>query len=162
MENGDWATPRKLESLSTEKDDWYPTIAQNGNLYFTNGTLYMSKSENGTYTSKIQVDIPMDGVDIRDPCISPNDDYLIFSASASSNDQNSDLYVSFKDENGQWSQAQELDSNINTDAWEIAPYISPDEQFLFFSRRDHWQQATFSNTYWVSLEVIESLRDGSR
>ncbi|MEM9324238.1 MAG: hypothetical protein AAGA85_01220 [Bacteroidota bacterium] len=37
----------------------------------------------------------------------------------------------------------------------LAPYISPDGKYLFFSRRDHGQNATSSNIYWVSWKVIE-------
>jgi outer membrane protein OmpA-like peptidoglycan-associated protein len=44
-----------------------------------------------------------------------------------------DLYISYKDKNGQWSEAQNMGRNINTDAWESAPSLSADKRDLYFS-----------------------------
>ncbi len=158
-DNRDWTNPIKLDSVSTEIDDWYPTFSKNNNLYFTNGTVYKSEQENGTYLSKTKLDSPINQADTRDACISPNEDYIIFTSSGNLGYGQSDLFVSFKQANGEWSEAQPLGDQINTEHREFAPYISPDEKFLFFSRRDKWQNAEFSDIYWVSLEVIEPFRN---
>ncbi len=44
-----------------------------------------------------------------------------------------DLYVSYKNKNGQWTEAENLGKIINTDAWESAPTLSPDKRDLYFS-----------------------------
>ncbi len=44
-----------------------------------------------------------------------------------------DLYISYKNKNGQWSEAENLGKTINTDAWESAPTLSADKRDLFFS-----------------------------
>ncbi len=44
-----------------------------------------------------------------------------------------DLYISFKNKNSEWSEAQNLGKTINTDAWESAPTLSPDKRDLYFS-----------------------------
>ncbi len=155
-EKGDWDKPNKLDGINTSKDDWYPTFSKNHNLYFTNGTIFRSEKD---YKSADTVSIPFIQPDLRDPCISPNEDYIIFTAIDSTNFGRSDLYVSFKDPKGNWGKASNLGDKINTEFREFAPYISPDEKYLFFSRRDKWQNASFSNIYWVSMEVIFDLND---
>ncbi|NET35257.1 MAG: hypothetical protein F6K19_25055 [Cyanothece sp. SIO1E1] len=156
--DGDWATPTIMEEVSTEKDDWYVTLSRNQNLYFTNGTVFKSVMEQGKYRSRIKLDSEFNTKDTRDPCISPNEDYLIFVATDSLNSNQSDLFISFVKSDGSWTEAQNLGPDINTEYLEIAPYISPDERFLFFSRREKWQDAAFSNVYWVDLKVIEQFR----
>ncbi len=44
-----------------------------------------------------------------------------------------DLYISYKNKNGEWSEAENIGRNINTDAWETAPSLSPDKRDLYFS-----------------------------
>ncbi len=157
-ENEEWSEPTKLDSVSTEIDDWYPTLSRNSTLYFTNGTVYKSDPKNGTYLFRTKLDSPFNQKDTRDACISPNEDYIIFTSSGNLGYGESDLFVSFKQANGEWSEAYRLGEQINTEYREFAPYISPDEKFLFFSRRDKWQNAEFSDIYWVSLEVIDQFR----
>lgn len=156
--DGDWATPTKMIEVSTEKDDWYVTLSRKQNLYFTNGTVFKSSLKNGEYSSKVKVESLFNSKDTRDPCISPNEDYMIFAATDSLTANQSDLFISFVDPDGSWTAAQNLGNIINTEYLEFAPYISPDERFLFFSRREKWQNATFSNIYWVDLKVIEKFR----
>ncbi len=44
-----------------------------------------------------------------------------------------DLYVSFKDESGQWSAPKNLGKTINSAGKEIAPFLAPDGLTIFFS-----------------------------
>ncbi len=44
-----------------------------------------------------------------------------------------DLYISYKNKNGEWSEAENLGKIINTEAWETAPTLSPDKRDLYFS-----------------------------
>ena len=70
-----------------------------------------------------------------------------------------DLYVCFNDGKGNWSEAYNLGKEINTEKIEFAPYISPDEKFLFFSRRDKWLNAQLSDIYWVSLKILDKFKE---
>ena len=42
----------------------------------------------------------------------------------------------FNKENGKWTDGINMGPEINTDGFELAPYISPDNKYLFFTRRD--------------------------
>ena len=46
---------------------------------------------------------------------------------------NEDLYVSLLDDKGKWSKPMHLGENINSKGFEISPYLSPNDDTLFFS-----------------------------
>ncbi|MGD1046816.1 MAG: hypothetical protein ABR936_16030 [Bacteroidota bacterium] len=158
-ETGDWSKPIKMDSLSIKKGDWYTSVSRNNTLYFTNGTIYKSLSDSGKHNSRIKVEGPFNHKDARDPCISPNEDYMIFESPGEGGNGQGDLYVCFNDGKGNWSEAYDLGKEINTENFEFGPYISPDEKYLFFSRREKWNHTKYSDIYWVSLKVLDKFRE---
>ncbi len=44
-----------------------------------------------------------------------------------------DLYISYKNKIGYWSEAENMGNVINTDAWESSPSLSPDKRDLYFA-----------------------------
>jgi Tol biopolymer transport system component len=69
--------------------------------------------------------------------------------------EDSDLYVSFKEQDGTWAKPINLGIAVNSNFSEFVPTISPDGKYLFFGRVE--EDGT-SNVYWVSTEIIEKLR----
>jgi hypothetical protein len=64
-----------------------------------------------------------------------------------------DLYISYKKTDTTWTNPKSLSSLINSTDWEFGPYVSPDKNYLFFSR------ATAAATYWVKIgNMIDSLK----
>ena len=61
-----------------------------------------------------------------------------------------DLYVSFKNENGDWANAINMSPVINTKEHEEYPIVSADGKYLFFVRN--------GDVYWVDARVIEKLK----
>ncbi len=72
-----------------------------------------------------------------------------------------DLYISFKDNNGFWSEATNMGPLINTDAWETSPSLSSDKRDLYFAstrpggfgRSDIWV-SHFVNNKWQKPENL--------
>lgn len=158
-ENGDWSEPVKMDSLSTDEADWYMSASKNNTLYFTNGRIFKSTEVDGRYNTRTMVEGEFNQLDAGDPCISPNEDYMVFASTREGGYGKADIYVCFKNENDQWSAAYNLGEEINTENWDGAPFISPDEKFIFFSRRDSsGVNASFSDIYWVSMEVVDNIR----
>ena len=157
-EPNEWGTPEKLE-ISTEKNDWYPTFSKSTTLLFTNGQAYQSMPEQGVYRTKKELKLPTAPFDVRDPVLAADESFMIISRQQTMDADQTDLYVLFARDNDGWSQPVALGPAINTDHFEFAPYLSPDGKFLFFSRRDQWVNATYSNIYWVRIEAITSLRE---
>ncbi len=153
-EGGAWSPPMHLP-FSTNVPDWYPTFS-GGTLLFTNGSIYKSVPEDGSYGMKERLRVPFNDFDVRDPVMAEDESFIIFTRKVSEPSGQTDLFVSFQTE-GQWTSPEPLSSEINTEAFEFAPYLSPDQRFLFFSRRDSWQNASYSNIYWVDLTVVKKL-----
>jgi Tol biopolymer transport system component len=84
------------------------------------------------------------------PFIAPDESYLIFSSDRPGCIGDFDLYISFHNENDQWSEPLNLGPTINTEGSERFPGLTPDEKALFFVRE--------SEIYWVDSGFIEKLR----
>ena len=68
------------------------------------------------------------------PCLSLDGKELFF---ASRRNGNADLYHCFRDDDGNWSEPENLGSVINTSGMEMAPFIHPDGKTLYFSSNTH-------------------------
>ena len=73
-----------------------------------------------------------------------------------------DLYISYKNKNGEWSEAENMGKIINSDAWETAPTLSPDKRDLYFSSTrpggfggsDIWVSHRTENGRWQKPENL--------
>jgi hypothetical protein len=82
--------------------------------------------------------------------VSPDEDHLIFAGGS----DDADLYIRFKNNEGQWGTPINMGGKINTKQWERFPVVSPDGKYLFFTRGG----SDTSNVFWVSTAVIDSLK----
>jgi outer membrane protein OmpA-like peptidoglycan-associated protein/uncharacterized protein YneR len=65
--------------------------------------------------------------------INSAEDAIIISYFGSNSKGKEDLYVSIKDASGKWSEPLSMGENINSTGFEISPYLSPNDDTLFFS-----------------------------
>ena len=71
--------------------------------------------------------------------------YLIFDAASNYPDNwNTYIFISFRNTDESWGRPTKLNSQINSGDVNYMPYISPDQQFLFFCRQGdlYWADAT--------------------
>ncbi len=71
----------------------------------------------------------------------------------------SDLYISYKTENGRWTNPKTLGTQVNTPNpnWEACPFVTKDNKYLFFMRGGDALSSYF--IYWVAIDnLIESLK----
>ena len=83
---------------------------------------------------------PLDGVNTEQnegaQCISQDGEWLVFTGcNRPGGFGGCDIYISFKMPDGNWTPAENLGPNINTEFWESAPTLSPDKKDLYFSSR---------------------------
>lgn len=62
---------------------------------------------------------------------------MLMSLTDNRNEKTSNIYVSFKNENGNWSAPKSLGSKVNTLGKETAPFLSIDERTLYFASTGH-------------------------
>jgi len=101
------------------------------------------------------------GIQLNHPFIAPDESYLIWDAIRDDGYGDSDLYISYRLQDGSWGEAINLGDKINTDAWDAAGHITPDGKYFFFNRMiSAGSDDTLPNVdiYWVDAQFIETLR----
>jgi Tol biopolymer transport system component len=87
------------------------------------------------------------------PCLSPDGRILVMHSRKDGGFGTWDLYVSFKDEAGEWCALKNMGPAVNTDKQEGHPSFSPDGRALFFDRD--------GDIYWISANFLADIRDNA-
>lgn len=166
-----WSEPKIVNIISRFPEvrfAYFPSIASNGTLYFMgylegqwiNIGIYRAELINGDY-AKPELLPPsintLNGVRNWTPYIAPDESYLIFCSTRGlpESDQG-DLYISFRQHDGNWTDPVSLGEPINSNEMERFPAVSPDGKYLFFTRDT---PGSDEDVYWVSAKIIDRLRE---
>lgn len=144
-----WETAQPLRgSLNTPQSEGAMMISQDGTWLVFTGCyrpdsyggcdLYISyKTKEGWSAAKnLGNRINSDQWESQ-PCLSPDKRELYFASRRPGGLGGSDIYVSRLQENGQWSDPENLGPGINSSADEQCPFIHADNQTLYFTS-SHW------------------------
>ena len=146
----------------------YPSATSNGTLYFPHRSdknvgesdIHYSRIVNGAYGPPVNLGSTINTKYIEgDMCVAPNESFLIVSCWHRPDHVGggeSDLYISFRDDNGEWSALKNMGKLINNEANENCPMLSPDGKYFFFFRYE--PQADTSSTFWVDAKIIEDYK----
>jgi len=129
-------------NINTDKDEFYPSIAKNGNLYFTRDhdeakdDIFVSYFKNGSYQP---AEVLPDGVNSKgydfNAFIDPDEGFIIFSSYKRGDDLGGgDLYISARKDN-QWQPPVHLNNPINSNTLDYSPFISFDGKYFFFTSK---------------------------
>jgi Tol biopolymer transport system component len=152
--------------------DATPSLADNGNLYFTsdriqyddptgNNDIFVSEFVDGNYTEPRGLGAFINTTYARDsfPFIASDESYLIFNRDSRRFDSkgnvacgDSRLMISFKDGSGEWLNAVDMGSHFADTRF---PSVSPDGKYLFFTK---FTEGGHEDFYWVDAKIIEELR----
>ncbi|MTI30543.1 TolB family protein [Xanthovirga aplysinae] len=169
-ETGDWSEIKKLGSSFQEIEIMRLTASSKGTWVFDevgmpdgDGVIRYSRlkdgkrEEPGAFGKEINT-----GKMNAHPFIAPDESYLIWDGRRESGYGSSDIYISFRRENGSWGEAINLGDKINTDAWEAGASVTPDGKYLFFNR--NMTPGNYENVdiFWVDAQIIETLRPKSK
>jgi hypothetical protein len=174
--------------VNTNSNEFYPSLASNGNLYFTAALdnsiggedIWICEYKNGKYLQPQNLGDAVNGeTDEFNAFVAPDESYLIFSSWGRKNSfGGGDLYISFKNEKNEWQPAINLGENINSPALDYCPFVTPDGKYFFFSSRrtsdelkdiklqdyKHLKilldspQNGQNDIYWMRSEFIDSLK----
>ena len=167
---GEWSRPEHLdERINFGRRQGGGSAAANGDLYFASFTnsgsmnLFISRLRDGTYGNPVELGELNSPSPDHSPFVAPDESYLIFSTFRGGHGR-SDLFISFRDQNGVWSQPRNMGPTINSPCKDEYPWVSPDGQYLFFnsnrpSELNHKPIADGpGNIYWVDARIIDRLR----
>ncbi|UCE39904.1 MAG: PD40 domain-containing protein [Candidatus Aminicenantes bacterium] len=160
-----WSKAKPLHCGDVPVRTGYPSLAANGNLYFAQRNveifgIYRAKPVNGAYSTPEYVFTAVDSIDTEgDMFVAPDESYLIISCWDHPDNIGSgqgDLYITFRKDDGTWTEEINMGELINTQYGENCPQVSPDGKYFFFNRYN--PDAKEGNIYWVDAKIIENLK----
>jgi len=98
------------------------------------------------------------------PYIAPDESYIVFCSFRPGGYGHDDLYISFRRDDGTWTEPKNLGPKINSEAKEWFPCVSPDGKYFFFNSNRVSKLNTkkipdgSGNVYWVDAGFIEELK----
>ncbi|MDY7094133.1 MAG: hypothetical protein SX243_14280 [Acidobacteriota bacterium] len=91
------------------------------------------------------------------PFIAPDESYLIWDSDREDGYGDSDLYISFRQEDGSWGPAINMGDKVNSDQWDAYATVTPDGKYILFNRGMDDDNENV-DIYWVDARIIEELR----
>ncbi len=91
------------------------------------------------------------------PFIAPDESYLIWDSEREGGFGGSDLYISFRQDDGSWGPAINMGENMNSTQWDAFATVTPDGHYILFNRGIDDNNDNV-DIYWVDAKIIETLR----
>jgi ankyrin repeat protein len=149
-----WSEPQIVEGgPNTIELHWEFSVAADGSIYVgSRGDLFVSHYVDGSYTEPRSLGALVNSdADESMPFIAPDGSYLLFSRIGHPENMGfADLWISFPDQRGAWTEPVNLGERINTMGG-ICPIVSPDSRYLFFNSGN-------DDNYWVDAGFIQRLK----
>jgi WD40-like Beta Propeller Repeat len=154
--NDDWTAPVALQiPIPTGFDlGWQFSINKNRDIYLeSDSDLYCTRFIGGNYQTPEALPAVINTSNSEFcPYIDSEDNFILFSSNRPGSFGFHDIYISSKDDNGNWTEAVNLGSEINTDNEEAFAFFSYDNLYFFFTTQ-HANDLGY-NPYWVDVQVI--------
>ena len=166
-----WSEPENLgPAINFQQRQDAPSAATDGTLYFCtmrgdrDGIYRARLLPSGAYGKPERLEYGISsGYSDFCPYIAPDESYLVF-ASTRPGYGITDLYVSFRNQDGSWTPPKNMGLAINTGAKEAFPFVSFDGKYLFFmsNRVSELNKTRIpdgpGNVFWVDASIIEGYR----
>ncbi len=95
------------------------------------------------------------------PFIAPDESYLIWDSKREGGFGDSDLYISFRQNDGTWGPAINMGESVNSPGWDAYASVTPDGKYILFNRKVG-EDIENTDIYWVDAKIIENLRKKSQ
>jgi len=157
-----WSAPKNAgPSINSDQNEYYVSLTKSGTMYYSsngkaaggnnNYEIFSAKATKAGFQEAVKqsdrVNTPAYEADVF---VAPNESYLIFCADRPGGYGSGDLYVSFKNADGSWTEAKNMGATLNTGGNELCPFVTKDGKYLFYTRS--------KDIYWVDAKVIEQLK----
>ncbi|MCR9253320.1 MAG: serine hydrolase [bacterium] len=154
-----WSEPINAgDQINTKGNEYYISFTNEGAMYFSSNRrnydfdIYKSQNLNGEFQPPVRLGDSINTYFYEgDVFVDPNEDYLIFCAQRSDGYGRGDLYISFRNEDGSWTESRNMGSTINTNGHELCPFVTKDGKYFFYTSNE--------DIYWVDAQVIQDLKE---
>lgn len=158
-----WSEPINAgNTINSTANEYYVSFTNDGSMYFASNLnasegkeydfdIYKSIWKENRFQQPVKLSEAINTNRYEaDVFVAPDESYLIFSAARKEGMGKGDLYISFKAEDGEWTQAKNMGPLINTEGHELCPFVSKDGKYFFFTSKQ--------DIYWVNAQVLEAYR----
>jgi outer membrane protein OmpA-like peptidoglycan-associated protein len=147
--NGEWTPAVNLgPPINTQFNEGAQSISADGmHLYFTacnrpdgmgSCDIYYARRVGDEWSRPVNLGPPVNTSSWdSQPSISPDGRTLFFVSNRRGNYGRMDIWMSVRNNEGKWSEPQNLGPAINTSGREMSPFIHPDNRTLFFASDGH-------------------------
>ena len=156
--NDSWGKPKPLGAeVNSYPLHWQLSVVSNGNLYFSaGGDIYVALSQKGKYNTVRKMGAAINTEHYEStPYIAPNESYLIFSRFGGDL-RYADLFICFKDHQGNWTEAKNMGAPLNSEMHELCPNVTADGKYLFFNR--NYGEKGDLRIFWISSKIIDDVK----
>jgi Tol biopolymer transport system component len=184
-----WSDPVNMGApVNSDTHEFYPSFTRDGTMYVQSrreggigqSDIYRLELEDGRYVRPVCLPEPVNSPGFEgDAFIAPDESYIIVSTYRAEKNigRSSDLYISFRSEEGTWTDLINMGENVNATGGENCQILSPCGKYLFFTSRRYRDRKTalfmtydeiltawtepqngFGDIYWVDARIIEDLR----
>lgn len=153
-----WGKPKPVSNeVNTMDHHWQISVSADNTLYFASssggglgmGDVYKSEYVDGKYIAPENLgNIINSELGEGTPYIAPDESYIIFSRFGYADRSKNGLYISFKDDMGNWGVPKFMRTGI-------CPIVSHDGNYFFII--DTFEG--MNNVYWMDASVIDALRE---
>ena len=170
--NSKWGTPINLGApINTEHNEFYPSVAQNNNLYFTSDNplaigkddIFFSQWKGNSYSTPVSLSktINSEGYEFN-AFVSKDESYIIFSGyNRKDGFGSADLYISLKDKDNNWKTAINLGDTINSKQLDYCPFVDEKNGTLYFtSKRSSFRKIQNLTTIQDLVKTINKTENG--
>lgn len=144
----DWQEGKPILAINTEMNEGAQSISADGKIIFFTDCggrsgygscdIFYSEVRDGKWTPAENVGRPINGKSWdAQPSISSDKNALYFCSNRQGGNGESDIWVSYRQADGEWAAPENLGDKINTPEKEQSPFIHPDGQTLYFMSNGH-------------------------
>jgi hypothetical protein len=161
-----WSEPQNLGApINTEMDEFYPVITDSKNIYFTldntslnrKDDIYISEFKDGHYTTPkpLESTINTEGYEFN-AFVSPDESFLIYTCYNRTDGYGSgDLYISYKNEKNEWSEAKNMGHDVNSDKMDYCPFVNTNSNTLYFTSKRNTTPITYNSK--MTIEELKTV-----
>jgi len=165
-----WSKPINLGSPpNSEESESQPTLTKDGTIYFISALkgvqwgrgIYRSPLSNGHYLKREALDsiINTKYADIY-PFIAPDESYLLFGSSRpGARSVETDLYISFRNDEYSWGKPRQLGDEINNGSSVSFSCVTSDGKYLLFNRfiNESGENGTDA-FFWIGSKILDKYK----
>lgn len=153
-----WSSARTVGSaVNSIFRHWQVSVTQTYDLFFVaeknvdEPGIFVSRNVDGIYQVPERLPDQINAGTSYHPYIAPDESFLIFVRTTA--ERGDDLFISFRESDGRWTEAENLGDRINSPYHDYCPSLTPDGKYLFFlSGRGG------GGVYWVDAGFIHEVR----